>query len=213
MKSDTFYADLDKYLKNIEAEFIEIPEERIEILKQLGDYVISALNRDGQAQLVFICTHNSRRSQFGQLWALTAAQFYGIQNIGTFSGGTGSTAFNPRAVAAIERAGFQIEKLESNLDNPQYLISSGGNLPGNPMFSKIYSDEANPDKAFCAIMVCSDADEACPFVPGAEDRISMPYDDPKTFDNTDKEETKYDERCRQIAREMFFTFKHVRTSM
>lgn len=213
MKKDTFYADLDKYLKDIEAEFFEIPEERIEILKQLGDYVISALKMDGEAQLVFICTHNSRRSQCGQLWALTAAQFYGIQNIGTFSGGTGSTAFNPRAVAAIERAGFQIKKLESNLDNPRYLISSGENFPGNPMFSKKYTEKANPDKGFCAIMVCSDADEACPIVPGAEDRISMPYDDPKAFDNTDQEETKYDERCRQIAREMFFTFKYVRTSM
>ena len=213
MKKDSSYTELDNYLKDIEKEFIEIPENRIEILQQLGDYVISALNEDGHAQLVFICTHNSRRSQFGQLWALTAAQFYGIQNIGTFSGGTGSTAFNPRGVAAIKRAGLQIEKREGNIDNPRYLISSGENLHGDLMFSKKYNDKANPDKEFCAIMVCSDADEACPIVPGAVDRISMPYDDPKAFDDTDKEKTKYDERCRQIAREMFYTFQYVRTSM
>ena len=205
--------DLDNYLKDIETEFIKIPESRIEILQQLGDYVISALNKDKQAQLVFICTHNSRRSQFGQLWALIAAQFYGIQNISAFSGGTGSTAFNPRAVAAIKRSGFQIEKREGNIDNPRYLISSGENLHANPMFSKKYNDNANPDKEFCAIMVCSDADEACPIVPGAEDRISMPYDDPKTFDDTDQEKTKYNERCRQIASEMFFIFKYVKTNM
>ena len=101
---------LDNYLKDIETEFIKIPEDRIETLRQLGNYVISAIKENRKVQLVFICTHNSRRSQFGQLWALTAAQFYGIQNIGTFSGGTESTAFNPRAVTAIRRAGFQIEK-------------------------------------------------------------------------------------------------------
>ena len=213
MKKDSFYTDLDNYLEDIETEFNEIPESRIEILQQLGDYVISALNEDKLAQLVFICTHNSRRSQFGQLWALTAAQFYGIQNISTFSGGTVSTAFNPRAVAAIKRAGFQIGKREGNIDNPLYLISSGENLHGNPMFSKNYNDNANPDKVFCAIMVCSDADEACPVVPGAEDRISMPYDDPKAFDDTDQEKIKYDERCRQIASEMFFIFKYVKTKM
>jgi len=204
---------LDNYRKNIETEFNKIPEDRIDILQQLGDYVISAIKANGKVQLVFICTHNSRRSQFGQLWAITAAQFYGIQNIGAFSGGTESTAFNPRAVAAIRRAGFQIEKQEVNLGNPRYLISNGENLEGNPMFSKKYNDEVNPDTAFCAIMVCSDADEACPHIPGAEDRISMPYDDPKAFDNTDQEETIYDERCRQIAIEMFFTFRYVKTSM
>ena len=204
---------LDNYLKDIETEFIDIPEDRVEILQKLGDYVISALKREGLAQLVFICTHNSRRSQFGEIWALTAAQFYGIRNIGTFSGGTGSTAFNPRAVAAIIRAGFRIEKREDNMDNPHYLISSGENFHGNPMFSKEYNDDANPDKVFCAILVCSDADEACPIIPGAEDRIFLPYEDPKAFDNMDQEETKYDERCRQIAREMFFTFRYVKNNI
>jgi len=213
MKKDIFYPDLHNYFMDIEKEFTEIPESRIEILQQLGDYVISALNGDSQVQLVFICTHNSRRSQFGQLWASTAAQFYGIQDIATFSGGTGSTALNPRAVAAIKRAGFQVEKLEDNIDNPRYIISSGENLHGTPMFSKKYDDFSNPEKGFCAIMVCSDADEACPVVPGAEHRISMPYDDPKDYDDTDQEQAKYDERCRQIACEMFFTFKYIRTSM
>jgi protein-tyrosine-phosphatase len=213
MRQDIFYPDLHNYFKDIEKEFIEIPESRIEILQQLGNYVISELNKDGQVQLVFICTHNSRRSQFGQLWALSAAQFYGIQDIAAFSGGTGSTAFNPRAVAAIKRAGFQVAKLKSNIDNPRYVISSGENLDGTPMFSKKYDDPPNPAKGFCAIMVCSDADEACPVVPGAELRISMPYDDPKAYDDTGLEQDKYDERCRQIAREMFYTFKYVKTSL
>lgn len=208
MKKDSFHPDLEQYLRDIEKEFAEIPQERVEILQQLGDYVISALHGENSAQLVFICTHNSRRSHFGQLWAQTAARYYGIRDIATFSGGTGSTAFNPRAVAAVERAGFQVQKQGEDNANPRYLVSSGEKNTPPPMFSKTYSDPANPTEGFCAIMVCSDADEACPFVPGADLRLSMPYDDPKAFDGTPMEEAKYDERSRQIAREMFFTFKY-----
>jgi protein-tyrosine-phosphatase len=210
MKTDPFYTDLSKYLQDIESEFKEIPESRTESLQQLGDYVISSLGDDSPARLVFICTHNSRRSQFGQLWAITASQYYGINDVHTFSGGTGSTAFNPRAVAAIERAGFSIENPADNTDNPQYVIKGGENLQGHTMYSKKYDDGANPDKDFCAVMVCSDADEACPFVPGADERISMTYEDPKVFDGTDQESIKYDERCRQIAREMFYIFRYIR---
>jgi hypothetical protein len=131
----------------------------------------------------------------------------------TYSGGTASTAFNPRALAAIERAGFQVEEREGTPGNPHYIVSAGKNLHSQPMFSKKSDDGANPESGFCAIMVCTDADEACPFVPGADDRISLPYDDPKAFDGTAQETAKYDERCRQIAREMFFVFRYVKTNM
>jgi hypothetical protein len=53
-------------------------------------------------------------------------------------------------------------------------------------------------------MVCSDADEACPFIPGASQRISLPYNDPKSADGTGQERLKYDERCREIARDVFY---------
>lgn len=68
------------------------------------------------------------------------------------------------------------------------------------------------DKGCCAIMVCSNADEACPAVPGAEDRISMPCDDPGTFDDTGQEMISCDESCRQIAREISYVFHPVKNS-
>jgi arsenate reductase len=213
MRSDSFHTDLDKYLQDIEPEFTTIPESRTETLRQLGDHVVSGLNGGRQARLVFICTHNSRRSQFGQLWASTAAQFYNIKNISTFSGGTGSTALNPRAVAAVKRAGFRVDRQEGNLDNPHYIISSGKNLQALTMFSKKYDDDHNPDKGFLAVMVCTDADQACPFVPGAEYRISLPYVDPKAFDETGQEAAKYDECCRHIAREMFYLFRYIKSAL
>jgi hypothetical protein len=46
-------------------------------------------------------------------------------------------------------------------------------------------------------------------VEGAELRIGLPYQDPKEFDNSPLKEVKYDERCRQIAREMFYILDFV----
>ena len=71
-----------------------------------GDTVVTdVLVDDGRpAGLIFICTHNSRRSQLAQVWAGTAARVFGIAGVETFSGGTEVTAFNPRAIAAAERA-------------------------------------------------------------------------------------------------------------
>jgi arsenate reductase len=71
-------------------------------------------------------------------------------------------------------------------------------------FSKPYDNDPNPKSAFGAVMVCTDADEACPFVPGAEFRLAVPFVDPKVSDNTPEEAATYDERCAQIAREMLY---------
>ena len=213
MKKLNFTAILDTYLRNIESEFSQIPHNRIGTLKLTGDWIASSLREKGFAELVFICTHNSRRSQFGQVWASTAAIYHGIDNIKGFSGGTESTAFSPAAVAAILRAGFIVEGSPDHQDNPKYIVKSGSDIPTVKMFSKKYDDPVNPAENFCAIMVCSDADIACPFIKGVAERISLPYDDPKAFDGTDLESRKYDERCREIARDLFFVFKYVAENM
>jgi arsenate reductase len=55
-------------------------------------------------------------------------------------------------------------------------------------------------------MTCDHADLTCPFIPGAEARIPVRYEDPKAFDDSPKEAEKYDERSMQIANEMFYVF-------
>ncbi len=201
---------LDEYCKSLENEFDKIDADRKKSLEALSSYITQTLAEGNSCQLIFICTHNSRRSHFGQIWAQTASCFYGIENIQTYSGGTASTAFNPRSVVALERAGFDIRREEvGGNDNPIYLVSQGPGYKPNKMFSKKFDHEINPGSDFAAIMVCSDADENCPFVPGAEKRFAITYEDPKVFDNTPQEEEKYDERCRQIGREIFYAFSKI----
>ncbi|MCK5461591.1 MAG: hypothetical protein KAI95_01200, partial [Bacteroidales bacterium] len=186
MKTDKFNPVLRDYVLSLELEINNIPANRIKILESLGDYIHTSRDAENDAALVFICTHNSRRSQLGQVWAHTALQYYGIKNVQAYSGGTGATAFNPRAIAAVERAGFEVVVHGGTDENPQFKVTAGEELPANMMFSKKYDDPSNPVENFCAILVCSDADAACPVVPGAEERISLMYDDPKAFDDTDQ---------------------------
>lgn len=183
-----------------------IPEARKELLQRLSAYVDSRRSADRIA-LNFICTHNSRRSHLAQIWAATAAYYYGVQGVQTFSGGTEATAFNPRAVAAMQRAGFQIDSSEG--DNPIYSVSYAADAAALQCFSKVYDHDSNPQAQFAAIMTCSDADENCPFIPGVDLRLALTYEDPKLADDTPEETARYDERVRQIGREIFYAFRQI----
>ena len=196
------YKPIAEFLSGVEERYSEIKDSRKKVLTSLSDYLRSELDRGNTARLTFICTHNSRRSMFGQLWAAAAAHFFGIEGIETFSGGTEATAFNPRAVAAIRRAGFKVE--DPGGENPHYHVFFDDNAPSIESFSKTYDDSYNPQENFAAVMTCSEADHNCPFIPGASLRVSIPYRDPKEADDTPEEEQVYDERCRQIAMEMCF---------
>ncbi len=208
----TFYPTLKTYCQTLPQEFSAISVERKKILDETATYITAKLAQQQPIQLTFICTHNSRRSQFGQAWGKVAAAWYGYESqVTTFSGGTEATAFHPNSIAALKRAGFvitpQTVHIEPNLrQNLQYSSTSNSQV----MFSKKYSDLSNPSKDFCAIMVCSNADEACPVVYGADKRISLPYVDPKRADGTPQETQAYDTTCREIAREMFYVFDQVR---
>ncbi|WP_020569704.1 arsenate-mycothiol transferase ArsC [Neolewinella persica] len=202
----TFYPELASTIALLEQGFADIPEQRRQRLAQLADY---ATNRAGQpVRLNFICTHNSRRSHLGMIWAAVAAAHYGLENVHTYSGGTEATAFNPRAVAALKRAGFRI--VSPGGDNPHYRVSfAEGELP-LACFSKVYNHPDNPQQDFAAIMTCSDADENCPLISGASFRLPLTYEDPKVADDTPQEGERYDERVAQIGREMLYAFSLVK---
>jgi arsenate reductase len=184
----------------------EISKERKEILQVLIDYIQKKRAENKEPLLNFICTHNSRRSQFSQIWAYTAAGYYNIK-IKCYSGGVEVTAFNTRAVNSIKRSGFIVTSTEGS--NPYYQVTYNHDATPLVLFSKLFDHPENPSVDFAAVMTCAHADENCPIIPGAEERISLQYDDPKAFDSTPLETEKYDERSLQIASELLYVFKSV----
>lgn len=205
----SFYKPLDEVIQSLISSFDAIPVERKAILKQLTDFVEGKIKRNETIALIFICTHNSRRSHISQIWAQAAAAYYGIENVITYSGGTEATAFNPRAAKAMAEAGFRIEATSEGV-NPVYKVLFSDDGKEVTAFSKKYDSESNPQKGFAAIMTCSHADENCPVVLGMEKRISLPYDDPKDFDGTPQESEKYAERVREIGAEILYAFSQVK---
>lgn len=200
------YPDLDRYLKARLAESSLIPEDRKMALEQVAAYVAERVGRGEPARLTFICTHNARRSQMAQIWAQAAACFFfGVPRVAAFSGGTEVTTFDPRAVSALFRAGFRIER-NATEDNPVYRVYAGNEIPPIRAFSKAYLDPSNPQHGFCAVLTCSSADRDCPMITGADRRVLIPYEDPKSSDGTDLETDVYDERCREICRETGWLF-------
>ncbi len=207
-ESKTMYPELSTYIESVVADMDAIPQERKNQLKKIALFVQTKKQSNEPANLTFICTHNSRRSHMSQIWAATAAAYYGIDGVNTYSGGTEATAFNPRAVAAIERTGFKVENPGG--ENPHYRVAYAEGAAQMECFSKKYDDPSNANENFAAVMTCSEADKNCPFIPGASLRVPIPYVDPKEADGTDQEAATYDERCKQIATEMFFIMSQVK---
>lgn len=196
------------FLRNIENDFAAIPDERKKILQKIADFIQTRYDKNQPINLVYICTHNSRRSHFGQVAAAIASSYYNIDNVATFSGGTEATAFNPNAINALKTIGFEINS-DGKESNPVYQVNFGKAL-STKCFSKVFDDAANPKTDFAAIMTCSDAEQNCPFISGATLRIGTTYEDPKKSDGTNLQDETYLARFKQIATETLYAFSLVK---
>jgi arsenate reductase (thioredoxin) len=121
---------------------------------------VSAAEVGDRARVLFLCTHNSARSQMaeGLLRYLAGDRFEAM------SAGTEATHVRPLAIRAMDEIGVDIsgqesKTLERYLDEPiDYVIT-----------------------------VCDDANEACPFFPGAQNRLHWSFEDPSRAEGSDEE--------------------------
>jgi arsenate reductase len=111
-------------------------------------------------RILFLCTHNSARSQMaeGMLRALAGDRFE------VMSAGTEATLVRPLAIRAMEEIGIDISGQESKT-------------------LEVYLDQPFD----YVITVCDEANEACPFFPGAKNRLHWPFEDPSRADGSEEE--------------------------
>lgn len=109
---------------------------------------------------LFVCTHNSARSQMaeGLLRNLAGERFE------AFSAGTEATRVRPEAVSVMAEIGIDVSGQESKTLE-RYL--------GEP-FDHV-------------VTVCDEANEACPFFPGAKGRLHWSLPDPSAAEGTEEE--------------------------
>ncbi len=202
----TLFPEIEAFVAKLDPKTIS--EERKEIIQPLIEVLRSKVSSDQDIRINFICTHNSRRSHLSQVWAQTLAAYFKIKNVFCYSGGTEATALFPTVASTLQSSGFEVNTLSEG-NNPVYAIKYANNEHPVIGFSKTLDDDFNPKSNFVAIMTCDSANEACPFVPGAEKRIPITYEDPKAYDNTPQQADKYKERSRQIATELFYVFSQI----
>lgn len=200
------YSSIERTAHEAVLRFGRPSSARAKELQKMAAFIAKRLNQGDVPKLVFTCTHNSRRSQFCQVWA--AALAYRLLNgrsVACFSAGTEATSCNPRTVAALERNGFQVERI-SQSENPSYRVRFSDEAAPETCFSKMLGSSDVPNEDFLAAMACDTAAEACPVVHGAAVRVPLPFEDPKNADNTAEEHAAYEACSLHIASELTYMF-------
>ncbi len=134
----------------------------------------AAAEAEERARVLFLCTHNSARSQMaeGLLRDLAGDRFE------VHSAGTEATHVRPLAIRAMDEVGVDItgqesKTLERYLEEPfNYVIT-----------------------------VCDDANEACPYFPGAKNRLHWSLEDPSRAEGSEEERLAVFRRVRDEIRE------------
>jgi arsenate reductase len=121
-----------------------------------------------------VCTHNSARSQMaeGMLRNLAGERFE------VMSAGTEATHVRPLAIRAMDEIGIDVSGHESKT-------------------LKRYLEE----RFDYAITVCDEANEACPFFPGAKKRLHWSFKDPSQAEGSVEERLAVFRRVRDDIRE------------
>lgn len=207
-----FNPELMSYCLSLPAAFPDIPDSTRIMLEKAGEYIINKLEAGHETDISFVCEHNSRKSHMGNIWSQMAILYYKLDNIKSYSGGTTPTYVNQRIIRALENTGFQISEKGIAGNGPKYHLDFGEPSEGFEIFSKRYDHPMNPDTNYLAITLCYNPEECCPITGGADEQLTIPYEDLQPFDNSPEEAAMYDEQCRIIARDMFYLMDFVRNN-
>ncbi len=181
---------LDKYIENLDSVTLKDYQEKR--VKKISQELKSLVNT--YKKVVFICTHNSRRSQLCEVWARILSNRFNL-NLSFFSAGTEKTEVYGEAIKSLERAGMDFTIVGNNI-----LIQNKIELHSKTL------DEIKEDE-FISLITCSDAEKNCPIDPRSKKNIKLFYDDPKKYDGTKEESDEYDKTCKLIASELNRIFK------
>ena len=126
-----------------------------------------------QQRVLFVCTHNSARSQMAE----GMLRAWGGDRFEAFSAGTEATSVRPEAIAAMSEIGIDISRQASKTLEP-FLGES---------FTWL-------------ITVCDQARESCPALPGVAQQAHWSIDDPSAVQGTDEERIEAFRQARDVLR-------------
>jgi arsenate reductase len=159
-------------------------------------------------QITFISSNESTVAQMAQAWSKAAAYYFGFNDFSVYSGGLNPENISVNAIIALEKAGFIVYK--TNVKGVEvYRIKYAYNLEPLVAFPKKINHVKNPGDNFMAVILDANAEMNIGNIRGTYHRLLLEYDDPKGYDGSDFEMTKYQESCKTIAIEMFYVFSQL----
>lgn len=202
-KLNILHEELIETINSGKFETADIPVNRKDLIENIANNIIKLKQRNTPLHLLFICTHNSRRSQFAQVWNHIACDILDLNDVlKIYSAGTEVTEVYVQMALALKNAGMNVQS--ESLHKGAYSIGYSNEKPPIHIFSKRFDDVSIPTENRVAIMTCGHAEENCPFIPGTLYRASLPYEDPKIWDNHTDVENYYLMKSKEIAIEAFY---------
>jgi arsenate reductase (thioredoxin) len=133
-----------------------------------------AAEAGARGRVLFLCTHNSARSQMAEALLRHLAG----ESVEAHSAGTEATHVRPLAIRAMDEIGIDVSGQESKT-----------------------LDRYVGERFDYVITVCDEANEACPFFPGAKNRLHWSFEDPSQADGSEDERLAVFRRVRDEIRE------------
>ena len=196
------FPELKSWIEALPKPSLEEPVHQ-RAIERLAAWIETARREGPIRPLVFVCTHNSRRSILSEMSWNALAAYNGLSDaVPAFSAGSEAARVSPNTIEALQGRGFQIIAKKDH-----WRGRWSEKQPEHALFSKKLGATELPASGFAAVMVCAEADAACPFVPGAHQRISMPLEDPKRFDHQDDAVAHYAATLDHIAALLSMSFK------
>jgi arsenate reductase len=137
------------------------------------------MEANGRQRVIFVCTHNSARSQMAE----GMLRAWGGERFEAFSAGTEATRVRPEAITVMGEIGID--------------ISGHRSKTLEPFMGEAFS---------WLITVCDDAREACPVVPGVAQQAHWSIEDPSGVDGGEEARLAAFREARDILRDRIHMF-------
>ena len=134
---------------------------------------------DRPIRVLFLCTHNSARSQMAE----ALLRHIGHDRFETYSAGTKATRVHPMAIRAMDESGIDISDARS----------------------KTLDEYIDRDFDY-VITVCDRANESCPIFPGDPERIHWSFRDPSAVEGSEEERLRVFRKTRDEIRSRLHTW-------
>ncbi len=203
------YPILNEYVRDFPESFRKIPEERRYRLNEIVYFLEEQKQGEAPLQVLFISTADNTIGQMARVWSEAAAYYFGFKNYEAYSGGMDPSKITEKTITTLEKAGFIAYRIDVE-GLKVYRLKYSYNLKPVNLFAKKIRHPSNPRHEFMAVFVDENAEINVQNVKGTYKRLFLSYEDPAGHDGTDMADETYQERCRQVAVEMFYVFSNLR---